>query len=165
MGRLRPRQARPEIAVLEIPIKLVLDTHVWLDWLVFEDPGVAAIRDAVLAGRADVYVDAACEEELARVLARGVGKRTLEAEVQVACMNECRRLAKRIEAPAPEAARAALPRCGDPDDQKFLDAALAAGADALVTKDRKLLELARKSGLPFRIVTPEEFAKAHAPIG
>jgi predicted nucleic acid-binding protein len=52
-----------------------------------------------------------------------------------------------------------LPRCGDPDDQKFLEAALAAGADCLLTKDRKLLELARKSGLTFRIMTPEEFAK------
>ena len=159
MGDQRPRQAHPEVAVLVIPIKLVLDTHVWLDWLVFEDPGVAVIRDAVVTRRAAAYIDAACEEELARVLARGVGKRTLDAELRVACMNELARVALRIETPAPEAARAALPRCGDPDDQKFLEAALAAGADYLVTKDRKLLELARKPGVPFRIVTPEELAK------
>ena len=156
MGDQRPRQAHPEIAVLEDTIKLVLDTHVWLDWLVFEDPGIAPIRDAVVTRRAEVFVDAPCEEELTRVLARGVGKRTLDAEMQVACMNECRRVSMRIETPAPEAARAALPRCGDPDDQKFLEAALAAGADYLVTKDRKLLELARKPGLQFRIVTPGE---------
>jgi putative PIN family toxin of toxin-antitoxin system len=159
VGNERSRQARPEVAVLGAPIRLVLDTHVWLDWLVFEDPGIVAIRDAVVTQRAEVYVDAACEEELARVLARGVGKRTLDAEIQTACMNECRRLAKRIEAPASDAARAALPRCGDPDDQKFLEAALAAGADCLVTKDRKLLALARKSGVPFRIVTPGEFGR------
>ena len=129
----------------------------------FEDPGVAAIRDAVATQRADVYIDVPCEEELARVLARGVGKRMLDVEIQVACIDQCRRLAKRIDSGAPESARAALPRCGDPDDQKFLEAALAANAQFLITKDRKLLALARK-GLPFRIVTPEEFAKAHAQI-
>ena len=26
--------------------RLVLDTSVWLDWLVFEDPGVAPLREA-----------------------------------------------------------------------------------------------------------------------
>ena len=140
--------------------RLVLDTHVWLDWLVFEDPGIAPIRDAVVTQRAEAWIDAAGEEELARVLARGIGKRTLDAELQVACMNELARVARRIETPALEAARAALPRCGDPDDQKFLEAALAAGADYLVTKDRKLLELARKPEISFRIVTPAEFAKA-----
>ena len=140
-------------------MKLVLDTHVWLDWLVFEDPGVAPIRDAVVTQRAEICIDAACEEELARVLARGVGKRTFDAEMRVACMNEFRRVSMRIETPAPESARAALPRCGDPDDQKFLEAALAVGADYLVTKDRKLLELARKKGVPSRILTPGELAK------
>lgn len=136
--------------------RLVLDTHVWLDWLVFEDPGIAALRDAVVTQRAQAWIDAAGEEELARVLARGVGRRRLDAELQVACMNELARVAKRIEAPAPQEARARLPRCGDPDDQKFLEAALAAGADYLVTKDRKLLELSRKPGLPFKIVRPSE---------
>ena len=37
-----------------------------------------------------------------------------------------------------------LPRCSDPDDQKFLDLAWAAGADVLVTKDKALLDLARR---------------------
>src|SRR5262249_46035595 len=95
--------------------------------------------------------------ELARVLARGVGKRTFDAEVQVDCMNELRRVAMRIEAPAPEAARRVLPVCRDPDDQKFLEAALAAGAGFLVTKDQKLLELTKR--VPFKIVTPKEFAR------
>ena len=45
--------------------RLVLDTHVWLDWLVFEDPGIVPIRNAVGTGRVEVYVDAVCEAELA----------------------------------------------------------------------------------------------------
>ena len=139
--------------------RLVLDTHVWLDWLVFDDPCVAAIRSAVDDGRAEAYIDAVCEEELVRVLARGFAKRTLDAQVQAAVLATCRRLAHRVDAAAPEGARAALPRCGDPDDQKFLEAALAADAQFLITKDRKLLALSRKRGIQFRIVRPEEFGK------
>lgn len=141
------------------PPRLVLDTHVWLDWLVFEDPAIAGIRNAVGTGRVEAYIDAPCEEELVRVLARGFAKRTLDGPAQAAALATCRRVAKRIDAAAPEAARAALPRCGDPDDQKFLEAALAAGAGFLITKDRKLLALSRKIGVPFRIVTPQEFGR------
>jgi len=136
--------------------RLVLDTHVWLDWLVFDDPGIVKIRNAVGTGRVEVYVDAVCEEELVRVMARGFAKRTLDPQAQAACLAQCRRLAKRIDAAAPDAARAGLPRCGDPDDQKFLEAALAARAQFLVTKDAQLLAL--KKRLPFRVLTPAEMA-------
>src|SRR6185503_16561395 len=37
--------------------RLVLDTHVWLDWLVFDDPGIARLRNAVGTGRAQVCID------------------------------------------------------------------------------------------------------------
>ena len=139
--------------------RLVLDTHVWLDWLVFEDPSIVRIRNAVGTGRAEAYIDAVCEEELVRVMARGFAKRTLDAQAQAECLATCRKFATRIDAVAPEGARAALPRCGDPDDQKFLEAALAANAQFLITKDRKLLALARKRGVPFRILRPEAFGK------
>jgi predicted nucleic acid-binding protein len=48
--------------------------------------------------------------------------------------------------------------CADPDDQKFLELARAAGAHALVTRDRALLVLRRRRSppVPFRIVTPAE---------
>ena len=139
--------------------RLILDTHVWLDWLVFDDPSVEPIRSAIADGRADAYIDAVCEEELVRVMARGFAKRALDAKGQALALASCRRLAKRIDAAAPEGARAALPRCGDPDDQKFLEAALAVDAQFLITKDRKLLALSRKKGIQFRIVRPEEFGK------
>ena len=132
----------------------------------FEDPGIVPIRNAVGTGRVELYVDAACEEELARVLARGFARRTLDAQAQAACIAQCRRLAKRIDAPLPPAERAKLPACRDPDDQKFLEAALAAGAEYLVTKDRELLEIETKTALrralPFRILTPAQFKAALA---
>ena len=96
--------------------RLVLDTNVWLDWLVFDDPGIAPIRDAAGAGRVEVYIDAVCEEELAGVLARGFAKRVLDAKAQAVCIAQCRRIAKRIDAPAPAPA-GVLRLCRDPDDQ------------------------------------------------
>ncbi len=138
------------------PLRLILDTNVWLDWLVFDDPSIAPIKAAVAADRAQVFIDAACEAELERALGYDLGKRTVDI---VACIAECRRVARRIDSTAPEAKRARLPACRDPDDQKFLEAALAAGAGFLVTKDRALLDLARRE-TPFRIVTPEGLEKA-----
>jgi putative PIN family toxin of toxin-antitoxin system len=137
-------------------MRAVLDTNVWLDWLVFDDPGMVPIRNAAGTGRVELYVDAPCEEELARVLARGFAKRTLDDKAQAACIAQCRRLAHRIDTPLPEAQRKSLPACKDPDDQKLLEAALAAGAAFLVTKDRELLRLAKRR-LPFQVVTPKEF--------
>ena len=141
-------------------MRLVLDTNVWLDWLVFHDPSTAPIKAAVAANRAEVFIDAACEAELERALGYDLGKKfTLDAEAQGACLAECRRVARRIYSPMTEAERAQLPACRDPDDQKFLEAALAARAQFLVTKDRALLDLAARV-LPLRILTPEGFAGA-----
>ena len=141
--------------------RVVLDTNVWLEWLVFDDPGIVPIRNAAGRGRIELYIDAVCEEELARVLARGFAKRTLDEKAQAACIAQCRRLAKRIDTPVPQAQRAQLPVCKDPDDQKFLEAAAAAKAAFLVTKDRELLVLGKSRGrVPFRILTPAEFAAA-----
>jgi putative PIN family toxin of toxin-antitoxin system len=153
-------------------MRLVLDTNVWLDWLVFDEPSLAPLRKAHAAGRVEIVMDAACEAELARVLAYDLGKHTIGAEAQAKCIERCRSLAKRVEVNAAEAAAAetpaaataipaagaagaqALPRCSDPHDQKFLELALAAKADALVTKDQALLDLARRK-LPFRIAAPQ----------
>jgi len=51
---------------------------------------------------------------------------------------------------------AGFPHCRDKKDQEFLRLALAGRAEALVTGDKKLLEL--KGKVPFLIVTP-----AHLP--
>ena len=65
----------------------------------------------------------------------------------------------RVDVVAPAAERARLPACRDPDDQKFLEAALAVRADWLITKDRALLELERRRSrpVPFRIAVPDDF--------
>ena len=141
------------------PLRLVLDTNIWLDWLVFGDTGIARIRQLQGAGHLEICIDAVCEAELVRVLGYPFGKRKLDSAEQQRAIAQCRRIATRIDAAASAAERARLPSCRDPDDQKFLEAALAAQAGWLITKDRALLELARKRTrpVPFRIATPDEF--------
>ena len=62
-------------------------------------------------------------------------------------------------APAPKLVR--LPVCSDKDDQKFLEVARDADADILITKDKALLKLARKTAQAgmFRIMVPEAWLK------
>jgi putative PIN family toxin of toxin-antitoxin system len=139
-------------------VKVVLDTNVWLDWLVFGDPGVAALRASFEKREAQILIDEACKAELVRVLGYRFYKETLSEDKQRACLAECRRIATRVErkeAPA-------LPRCRDADDQKFLELALAGKADVLLTKDGKLLRLASRA-LPFRILRPTEFTPPNPP--
>jgi putative PIN family toxin of toxin-antitoxin system len=137
-----------------MPLRLVLDTNVWLDWLVFDDPGLTALRAAVTSGDGEIVINAACEAELVRVLGYPLQRWALDAARQSACLAQCRSLARRIETQCP----AVLPRCDDPDDQKFLELAAGAKAHYLVSKDLALLALARhRPPLPFRIVTPAGF--------
>ena len=139
--------------------RMVLDTHVWLDWLVFNDPSVAPIRRAREEGRAALLIDGPCEAELARVLAYDLGRFSMDAGVQAERLEQCRRLAERIVGELSDEERARLPRCRDRDDQIFLEAALAGRAHLLLTKDRALLDCAR-AALPFRIVTPAQYAES-----
>ena len=90
------------------------------------------------------------------MLAYDLARHSLDAAAQAACLAECRRIARRVETAASEDERRQLPRCVDPDDQKFLELALAARAECLVTKDHKLLELARRTKA-FRILNPRAF--------
>ena len=140
-------------------MRLVLDSNVWLDWLVFDDPGVHRLRNAVHLGRAEVVMDAACDAELERVLAYDLGKHSISPEAQAAALAAARRLSRRVDTALSAAERAGLPKCRDKDDQMFLELALASRADVLVTKDRALLELNRRStrALPFRVRKPADW--------
>lgn len=135
-------------------LRLVLDTNVWLDWLVFADPDIRFLQAAVAAGDAGIVINTECEAELIRVLAYPLQKWTLDADRQAACVAACRGIADPVET----SCTISLPACADPDDQKFLELAAASGAHYLLSKDRALLSLAqRRPPLPFHIVTPAGF--------
>lgn len=143
-------------------MRLVLDTNVWLDWLVFDDPSIAPLAAAQADGAIALCIDAACEAELACALGYRFGKLLLDAQAQAACLARCRALVEQGWRRRRVALR--LPDCRDPDDQKFLALALACGARALITRDRALLETGRrwKKTLPFAIATPRAWAAQRA---
>ena len=120
-------------------VRLVLDTNVVLDLVAFGDPGAAALRSAIEAGRVALLTSPECRAELRRVLA--YPKFGLDRAAQEKAGLWFDKHAQVVEGPA---ATPPLPRCSDPDDQKFLDLAWAGGADFLLTKDRALLALARR---------------------
>ena len=138
--------------------RLVLDTNVWLDWLLFDDPDIAPLKAAVADGRVEIVMDEAGEAELARVLAYPFQNRKLDATAQAELVAQCARVARKAEVEKRSAEAALLPKCSDPDDQKFLELASACGAAFLVTRDGALLELARHKlrPLPYHIVTPAQ---------
>ncbi|HSG76841.1 MAG TPA: putative toxin-antitoxin system toxin component, PIN family [Burkholderiales bacterium] len=132
-------------------VRVVLDTQVWLDWLVFDDPAVGRLREAQAAGRIEIVIDEVCEAELVRVLGYDLGKFSLEPDEQTHCVARARGVSRRVPAGSP----GELPRCKDPDDQKFLELAASTGARILVSKDQALLALARRV-TRFRILAPQD---------
>lgn len=133
--------------------RLVLDSNVWLDWLVFADGAVTAVRQDVEQGRAEVLIDAPCLDELARVLAYPLQRWTLDAAGIARALARCRTYSRTVVSPPVSG----LPRCADGDDQKFIELAAGSDAFALLTRDRALLRMAHRS-LPFHIVPPAAYA-------
>lgn len=131
------------------PLIAVLDTNVWLDWLAFADPGVEPLRTAVSQGWVRVAGLPRGRDELADVLRRETVIRQADAaRTRKALPSLDARLALAaydatvtIHPAAPACALV----CRDPDDQCFIDLAVAARARWLVTKDRALLSLARQA--------------------
>ena len=135
-------------------MRLVLDTNVWLDWIVFDDAGIAPIKHAVKHAQAQIFADEPCLQELRRVLGYRLRREVMTRELQEECVAECRRVVQ-LTAPLSVINRT-LPVCRDSDDQKFLELARDCEADYLVSKDRQLLILSarRRPLLPFDVVTP-----------
>ena len=143
-----------------MPIRAVLDTNIWLDLLVFRDPGVAALADALAGGRLEACVDDFGINELERVLAYPLGRIRLDDAARNAALGACKACATRLSPPSLPDTAAPLPQCRDPHDQPFLELARACQADWLVTKDRDLLMLARRVTLRqrFAILSPQAAA-------
>lgn len=120
---------------------LVLDTNVVLDWLAFDDAAMRPVAAAIAAGGVRLISSAACVEELQRAL--GYKAIRLDAAAQAKVLATYKHQAILVEAPA-GGASLMLPRCDDPDDQKFLELARHAGARWLLTRDKALLKMAAK---------------------
>ena len=132
-------------------MRVVLDTNIWLDWLVFDDPAVVPLRSARRNEAIQIAINATCLEELSRVLA--YPEFNLDTAARNGLFTQVRNCTYRVDT----VLLSPLPTCADPDDQKFLELARDAQADWLITKDKALLSLARKrfDGAKFKIGTPE----------
>lgn len=142
--------------------RIVLDTNVCLDLLLFEDPRINVLAEALQAGNVVAVVDADCRAEWLRVL--GYPALRLEDTHRAALVEAFDALMHLLPADAPRLSGKPPPRCVDPDDQKFLHLAHATGARWLLSRDQHLLVLAarcRRDGL-FEILTPQDWAARFA---
>lgn len=131
-------------------MRVVLDTNVVMDWLHFRDIGVQDLAAAIMAETVTCLADDATLDELARVVA--YPEFGLDGKAQSELLAEYRQILRMV----PDGPTPPLPRCKDRDDQKFLALAARGKADLLVSKDKALLRLKGRQGLPFRIVSPAE---------
>lgn len=132
--------------------RVVLDTNACLDLFVFASPRSARLRVLLESGALQAVTRDDCREEWRRVLRYPV----LGLDAERCAALEALYDGFASSAPSTPATNVVVPRCRDPDDQKFLELARDAGAVALVTRDAELLVLARRTaraGL-FRIVEP-----------
>lgn len=134
-------------------MKVVLDTNVAVSALVFPFGRLNWLRDAWKAGTLVPALDAACANELIRVLAY---PRFQLSESDIAeLLGDYLPWTEVVESVS--SLEEELPACRDPADQKFLTLASAVGADALVTGDAALLELDGR--LDFEILSPAELQR------
>jgi len=116
---------------------LVLDTNIVLDLLVFRDASTAALAEALSSGARVWHATPAMRAELQRVLAYP----KLQSWMDHTGADASQVMAQfdRLSQVHPEVA-IGPPRCRDPDDQKFIDLALALPA-TLLSKDQAVLRL------------------------
>lgn len=141
---------------------LVLDTNVCLDLFVFRDPRWSHLLAAMRLGHVQAVTRNDCRNEWHVVL--GYRQLPLDEQSRANSRAEFDGLIRCGEFPAMPGI--VLPRCSDGDDQKFLELARDAKAAWLITKDKALLKLARKTaqaGL-FRIGLPQTWLAAQMPV-
>ena len=134
--------------------RLVIDTNVLVSALIFKDSRHLPLREAWQQKRVTPLLSIATYRELKHVLGYPMFKLEDEQITDAVAL-----IGPFIEWVAIDAERAAaLPKCSDRDDQKFLQVALCGNADALLSYDRALLKM--KRGLPFPVLKPETWSQA-----
>lgn len=136
---------------------VVLDTNVILDAWVFENEDSIEVLRAV--GTRSLRWVATCEmrEELFHVVTRGLGSKW--PILWTSLQDQWHLLA--AECMVDSFKPAHWPRCTDPDDQKFIDLALAQKARWLISRDRAVLKTAsRCAQLGLTVVDPKRWRSA-----
>lgn len=138
--------------------RIVLDTNVVLDWLVFRNPSCAKLSEHFASGRLFWHASQAMRDELSHVLSRGVCDSWAPDLSALWTMWDTYAIPTELIAPA---SAATAIRCTDPDDQKFIELALARKVRWLLTRDRAVLKLGRRARtLGLEILIPEDWFSA-----
>lgn len=143
------------------PPRVVLDTNVLLSALLFRQGSVAWLRHAWQADAIRPLASRDTAQELIRVLAYPKFKLTdadreeLLGDYLPWCETVSVANAPQVTTPVTAQVTPQIPACRDPLDRPFLALAAAAQADALITGDKDLLELAGDFMVP--ILTPAAF--------
>ncbi|PTR32574.1 putative PIN family toxin of toxin-antitoxin system [Luteibacter sp. OK325] len=139
-------------------MRVVLDTNVCLDAFVFDDPRAARLVAALTSGDIEAVTRTDCRDEWLGVLAYPTLKLDEVRRTEAAARFDG--LVTLLEGDT--ASCVSLPRCRDPDDQKFLELAATSGASVLFSRDAEVLRLGRRTvrdGL-FEILKPEDWVAA-----
>ena len=130
----------------------VIDTNIVLDLWLFEDPATIPLRAALQSGAISHLATASMRDELERVLAYPhLVKRMAKSNIQA--QDILNRFDEYLLAAEP-AAKAAC-TCKDPDDQKFIDLAVAHAAP-LLSKDKAILCMKKRLFQSGVVLNPSE---------
>ena len=134
--------------------RLVLDTNVALDWLLFKDKRFDPIARQLTLGTAVALASPGMRDELQRMLQHAsLAKYLPNSESMLGLWDQT------VQMRPTAASATTLLCCRDADDQVFIDLALHERASWLVTRDKDLLALARRARkLGLAIITPEQWA-------
>ena len=126
------------------PIRLVLDTNVVIDWLVFDDPFMNPLRHGVRDARIQVLTHPPAVDELKRVL--GYRQLKIEPTRQQEIFARYEAQTTVVTMPAGFSTKQLMmpggfPRCRDRDDEPFLALAFHAKADVLASRDNAVYGL------------------------
>ena len=130
------------------PPRLVLDTNVVIDWLVFDDPFMNPLRNGVDDGCIVVLTHEPAVLEFKRVL--GYPRLKLDPARQFEVFARYREKATPFAMPGDFTLKQLMlpggfPRCRDRDDEHFLALAYHAKADALVSRDNAVFGLKNRA--------------------
>ena len=130
----------------------VIDTNIVLDLWLFEDPATVPLRAALQSGLISHLATSSMREELARVLTYPhIVKRMAKSNVQA--QDILNRFDEHYVVAEP-AAKAPC-TCKDPDDQKFIDLAVA-HAVPLLSKDAAILCMKKRLFQSGVVLNPAE---------
>jgi putative PIN family toxin of toxin-antitoxin system len=145
-------QAKPGIQQAQASQAWVIDTNIVLDLWLFEDPATVPLRAALQQGLISHLATDSMREELARVLTYPhIVKRMAKSNVQA--QDILNRFDQHLVKAEP-AAKASC-TCKDPDDQKFIDLAVA-HAVPLLSKDAAILCMKKRLFLSGVALNPAE---------